>query len=369
MNNKAVKNEIVTDDIDESQKDLSVSKLSCEQPGFMNIIGQSKEIQKVFRVIKKVAESDSTIIIYGESGTGKELVARAIHCCSDRRNQTLVPINCGAIPDNLLESELFGHVRGAFTGATTAKTGKFEIASEGTTFLDEIGDMSSDLQVKILRVLEEREFNRVGGSKTIKTDTRILAATHRNLEEAVQKGTFREDLFYRLEVIPIHLPTLRQRKDDIPLLVSYFLDFFNKRKNKNISGVSDGAMKIILEYLWPGNIRELKNMLERIVVLKGDGEITPEDLPNRLSNRSNNKTGDMIFPDLEITEDGIHLNTAVNEFERALIYRSLEKSKWVKNRAAKLLHLNRTTLVEKIKRYRLTEDSPQITMPFSTNTA
>jgi len=330
------------------------------EQGFMGIVGKSEKIQKIFKLIAQVADSDSNVIIYGESGTGKELVARAIHNCSHRNSKPLIPINCGAIPGNLLESELFGHVRGAFTGATSAKAGKFELADNGTIFLDEIGDMSHDLQVKVLRVLEEREFYRVGGSRAINVDVRIVAATHKDLEKAVQKGEFREDLFYRLEVIPIHIPSLRERRDDIPLLVNHFLKTFNEKKGKTVTGISEEAIQILYSYSWPGNIRELKNMMERIVVLKGDGEITPEDLPDKLTHR----TKDVLFSDIEFSGDGICLNTAVSEFEKALIYKSLEKTHWVKNRAAKLLHLNRTTLVEKIKRYKLTQEHPQISSAF-----
>ena len=324
------------------------------QPEFEYIIGQSDEMQDVFRLIDKVADSDSTVIIYGESGTGKELVAKAIHQTSHRRNEPFVAINCGAIPENLLESELFGHVRGAFTGATSPKAGKFERANGGTILLDEIGDMSPELQVKILRVLEQREFDRVGGAKTIKVDVRIIAATHRNLEEEVKKGGFREDLFYRLDVIPIRLPPLRERESDIPLLISHFLKEFNQDKNREMKEFSGEVMQMMVQYCWPGNVRELKNIMERLVVLNGGREIFPRDLPEKLKER---RPYSLQFPSVEISRDGICLNSAVNEFEKALIYQSLEKSKWVKNKAAKLLQLNRTTLVEKIKRHKLQESA------------
>jgi len=321
------------------------------QHRFNDIIGQSDKMQEVFRLIEKVADSDSTIIINGETGTGKGLAARAIHRHSYRKNKPFVSINCGAIPENLLESELFGHVRGAFTGATTNRCGKFEVADGGTIFLDEIGDMSPDLQVKLLRVLEEKEFEQVGGCKTVKVDVRIIAATHRNLEEEVQKGTFREDLFYRLYVIPIKLPPLRGRKSDIPLLVAHFVNEIGYDKNKELGGVSGSAMKMMMQYPWPGNVRELRNMIERFVVLCEDGkELSILDLPEKLKTSSG---GNVVMPQVEISQDGICLNTAVGEFEKALIVQSLKKTKWVKNRAAKLLHLNRTTLVEKIKRHHL----------------
>lgn len=314
-----------------------------------NMIGQSGRMQEVFSVFEKIADTDSTVLIYGESGTGKGLLAKEVHKNSHRRNNAFIPINCGAIPDNLLESELFGHVRGAFTGATSPKPGKFELANEGTIFLDEIGDMSLQLQVKLLRVLEDKEFERVGGCKTTKVDVRIIAATHQDLEKEIEKGTFREDLFYRLDVIPITLPHLRERKSDIPLLISHFLKQHNKREGREVEGISQEAMEIFMEYSWPGNIRELRNIIERLVVLKGKGQILPQDLPYKMSSTRSPVTQSKI----EISADGICLNNAVSEFEKALILESLERTKWVKNKAAKLLQLNRTTLVEKIKRHDL----------------
>jgi transcriptional regulator with PAS, ATPase and Fis domain len=319
------------------------------EEGFCGIVGQSSKMQGVFTLIKKIADSDSTVIIYGESGTGKELVARAIHQSSYRRNKPFIPLNCGAIPENLLESDLFGHVRGAFTGATSPRPGKFELADAGTIFLDEIGDMNAELQVKVLRVLEEREFERVGGCKATKIDIRVIAATHQDLEDAVRRGLFREDLFYRLHVIPIKLPRLRERRSDIPLLISHFLELFNREKNRGVEGLSDEAMEIMMRYFWSGNVRELRNMVERLVILKECGQILPRDLPEKLRREGSQIT----LPRMEISDEGICLNTAVNEFEKALIFQSLEKTKWVKNRAAKLLQLNRTTLVEKIKRHQL----------------
>lgn len=322
---------------------------------FYGIVGRSEKIKDVFKLIEKVADSDSTILITGETGTGKGLVAKAIHQNSNRKTKPFVQINCGAIPENLLESELFGHVRGAFTGATAAKPGKFEIANGGTLFLDEIGDMSPDLQVKVLRVLEESEFERVGGCKTLKTDVRIIAATHQDLDAAVEKRTFREDLYYRIYVIPIALSPLAERKSDIPLLVSHFMQECNRHKDKQVTGLSEQATQILIRYSWPGNVRELKNMVERLVVLKGEGEIMAEDLPEKLIRK---KMSDRVgLPTIELSDSGICLNTAVCEFEKNLIAQSLNKTKWVKNKAAKLLQLNRTTLVEKIKRYQLQQSS------------
>jgi transcriptional regulator with GAF, ATPase, and Fis domain len=320
-----------------------------EESGYHNIIGQSHKMRQVFDLVDKIADCDSTILLNGETGTGKGLVARAIHQKSQRKNKPYISINCGAIPENLLESELFGHVRGAFTGATSSKLGKFELADGGTILLDEIGDMSSDLQVKVLKVLEEGEFEPVGGSKTVKVDVRIIAATHRDLCEEVQKGNFREDLYYRLYVIPLMLPSLRDRKSDIPHLVNFFIEQSNRKNKRDVEGIAEEAMDIMMRYSWPGNVRELKNMVERMVVLKGSDLITIRDLPIEL------KSFQKIEPssNIEISDDGICLNSAVTEFEKALILQSLEKTKWVKNKAAKLLHLNRTTLVEKIKRHQL----------------
>lgn len=313
------------------------------------IIGRSEKMQQVFHLVEKVADCDSTILITGETGTGKGLVAKAIHENSKRKNKPFISINCGAIPENLLESELFGHVRGAFTGATVSKPGKFELARNGTVFLDEIGDMSPDLQVKVLKVLEEGEFEQVGGAKTIKVDVRIIAATNRDLPDEVQKGNFREDLFYRLYVIPIGLPSLRERKSDIPYLMAYFMEMSNRKNNRQLDGITEDALQVMLRYSWPGNVRELRNVVERVVVLKGAGKMSAHDLPDELKGANGYKSSQSI----EISDDGICLNSAVTEFEKALILQSLEKTKWVKNKAAKLLQLNRTTLVEKIKRHRI----------------
>ena len=322
---------------------------SNEEYGFQSIIGKSKKMMEMFALVNKVADCDSTILLNGETGTGKGLVAKAIHQKSKRAKKPFISINCGAIPENLLESELFGHVRGAFTGATSSKLGKFELADGGTILLDEIGDMSSDLQVKVLKVLEEGEFEQVGGSKTIQVDVRIIAATHRDLSEEVQKGNFREDLYYRLYVIPLMLPALRERMSDIPHLTSYFMEQSNRKNNREVKEVTTEAMAMMMSYPWPGNVRELKNMMERLIVLKGSGKITDRDLPLELRNAQRYEPSAA----LEISDDGICLNSAVTEFEKSLILQSLEKTKWVKNKAAKLLHLNRTTLVEKIKRHQL----------------
>jgi len=337
---------ISTDDANHNER--SGTSGTCEYM-FHDIIGQSETMREVFRQVRQIAGCESTIFIHGETGTGKNMIARAIHLNSTRKNKSFISVNCGAIPENLLESELFGHVRGAFTGATSSRQGKFELADGGTIFLDEIGDMSSDLQVKVLRILEDREFEPVGGCITKKADVRIIAATHRDLDDLVQKGAFREDLFYRIYVVPIHLPPLRDRKSDISLLVNYFLCRFNEKNGRNVECFSPEAQEQLMGHDWKGNIRELKNLVERMVVTKGRGRIGREDLPKKLQSKIEKIATQRIV----ISEDGIDLNSEVTEFEKALILKSLERSKWVKTRAAKLLHLNRTTLVEKIKRHNI----------------
>ena len=323
---------------------------SPSQIAFKEIIGQSPSMKKIFRIVEKVAASSTTIMLNGETGTGKGVIARAIHECSPRRSKPFIQINCGATPEGLLESEFFGYRRGAFTGAVADKQGKFEMANGGTIFLDEIGDMSADLQVKVLRVLEEGEFERIGGHETIKADARFIAATHRDLEEEVQKGHFREDLFYRLHVIPILLPSLRERQADIPFLLSHFLEEFARKNHKPVMTVAPEALQLMLNHPWRGNVRELRNLVERIVVLK-DGEIlVPEDLPPKM--RLPEGEGGR-RPAATPNDPGISFQTAVSEFEKNLILNALEKTSWVKNRAADLLKIKRTTLVEKIKRYSL----------------
>jgi transcriptional regulator with PAS, ATPase and Fis domain len=313
------------------------------------LVAVSGAMMKVLETIKKVSRSDSTAIIYGESGTGKELVAKAIHYNSNRRNNKIVAVNCGAIPEELLESELFGHEKGAFTGAIRSRTGRFELAQGGTIFLDEIGDMSPSLQVKLLRVIQEKVFERVGGVQTIKADIRIISATNQNLEKAVEEKRFREDLFYRINVIPIHLPPLRERRSDIPLLTRHFLKKFKNLNNKDGIEITDDAMKILMDYTWPGNVRELQNLVERIVVLKESGEITSADLPDKIL--SSVKRNLSIKENDELPDEGIDLGRTMESLEKSLIFKALKKSHGVKSEAAKLLKINRTTLVEKLKRY------------------
>lgn len=323
------------------------------------MIGTSAPMQALFEMISKVAASKATVLIQGESGTGKELAARAIHQLSDRHAKNFVPVNCAAIPDDLLESELFGHVKGSFTGAYANRIGRFEMADKGTLFLDEIGDMKANLQVKLLRVLQNREFEPVGASKSQKVDVRIVAATNKNLEELVVSRDFREDLYYRLSVIPITIPPLRERREDIPLLIHTFLSRFNADKRHAVKGFSRAALGILRNYEWPGNVRELENLVERLVILKGSGLIVPEDLPEKyLSGRlsfsepvtvkSSGQPADNLLP-----EGGICLNSAVDEFENNLIIQALARSGGNKKEAALLLNLKRTTLIEKLKKKNL----------------
>jgi len=321
-----------------------------EKYKFENIIGNSPEISQVFELIERVADSDSTVLITGESGTGKELVARAIHYNSSRTEKLMVPVNCGAIPEDLLESELFGHVKGAFTGAISSRQGRFEVAHGGTIFLDEIGDMSPNLQVKLLRVLQERRFEPVGTAKTIEVDVRVIAATHRDLDLLVAEKQFREDLFYRLNVIPIKIPALRQRKSDIPLLLQHFIAHFNETKRRDIQGIDQDAMDLLMSYQWPGNVRELENLVERLVILKGRGIIESRDLPERYQQRNVSLNPES----LSLPNKGLDFNSAVDNFENTLIMQALQRTGWNRNKAASLLNLNRTTLVEKIKKKGLT---------------
>jgi len=332
---------------DIKRENLALKNQLKKKYKFENFIGDSPQMHKVFKVIEKVADTDSTVLILGESGTGKELVAKAIHYNSMRRDKPLIPVNCGAIPEELLESELFGHEKGAFTNAIRTRIGRFELANGGTIFLDEIGEMSPHLQVKLLRILQEQEFERVGGTKTIKCDIRVLAATNRDLDKLVQDGHFREDLYYRLKVIPIVIPPLRERRSDIPLLIHHFMDQISKSRKKKIKSMSKDLIKAFMEYDWPGNVRELENIIERMIILAEEDELTLQDLPDKIIEKHHFEE-DSIEP--FIPEEGFSLNNAINEYERLLIVRALEKADWVKNRAAKILNMNRTTLVEKIKK-------------------
>jgi len=312
------------------------------QNQFENIVAKDEKMTRIFELVSRVADNDATVLISGESGTGKELIARAIHQQGPRRHHPFVAINCAAIPDNLLESELFGHERGAFTGALEKHVGKFELADGGTLFLDEIGSMRIDLQAKILRVLQEREIERVGGSKTIKVDVRIVAASNADLRDKVAKGLFREDLFYRLNVIPIWIPPLRARREDIPLLMDYFLNKYNRKFNRQIKGFTSSAHAVLVNYNWPGNVRELENIIERLVAIGKNPYITLDDLP---------------LDSMEITRGILReaekrqptLSRARAEFETHYILWILERTHWNQAEAARILGIHRNTLVAKIR--------------------
>ncbi|MCC6764840.1 MAG: sigma-54-dependent Fis family transcriptional regulator [Deltaproteobacteria bacterium] len=323
--------------------------------GFAGIIGRHPRMQAIFEVIRRVAPTGVTVLITGESGTGKELVAQAIHSQSRRHAQRLVPVHCGAIPEDLLESEMFGHERGAFTGAVTSRVGRFKLADGGTIFLDEVGDMSTKLQVKLLRVLENGQFEAVGGVSTQQVDVRVVAATNRNLEEAVADRQFREDLYYRLRVVPIEVPPLRARREDIPLLVDWFLNQLHTAKGLPRFEVSPEAMEVLAAYQWPGNVRELKNLLEQLVVLgPTDGVIRPEHLPPKLHGRmaGDGATSGWTPPPWDFDGRGIDFYREMESIEDRIIARALDISRGNKKEAARLLQLNRTTLLEKLKRKR-----------------
>jgi len=315
---------------------------------FENFIGDSTPIQEVFELIEKVADTDSTVLITGQSGTGKELIAKAIHYNSYRKDNPMVVINCGAIPEELLESELFGHEKGAFTGAHKARVGRFELANGGTIFLDEIGDMSPNLQVKLLRVLQEQKFERVGSTRTITVDIRIIAATNKDLFTAVKEGNFREDLYYRLNVIPIKVPTLKERKSDIPLLVDFFVKKFNKEKQKKIKGLSSKAMDTLLHYEWPGHVRELEKLADRVAILSAGETVETTDIPESIRREAAALGSAEVIP-----KGGLRFDRAVEEYEKRLILQALDETDWVKTKAAKLLKMNRTTLIEKMKKKKL----------------
>jgi len=309
------------------------------------MIGYSDSIRHVFETIKKVAKMDSTVLIQGESGTGKELVARAIHYNSEKRSGLLVPVNCGAIPSELLESELFGHEKGAFTGAIRMKIGRFEMAHGGTIFLDEIAEMSPMLQVKLLRVIQERCFERVGGVSPVHVDIRIIAATNQDLEKAVAERKFREDLFYRINVVPLHMPPLRQRDQDIIILANHFLQKFNKKRNKPVKGFTPETVAALQRYQWPGNVRELENLIEMLVVMKDEGFIEIDDLPPKIARLDKMEPEDMDLGTMRGTYQDM-----VNTFEKKLLTAALEQTGGIKSRAAKLLKIKRTTLAEKVKK-------------------
>lgn len=340
--------------------------------GFSGIIGRSESMLRLFGLIGKLAEDDlSTVLIQGESGTGKELVAKAIHANSPRAQNNFVPVNCAAIPEDLLESELFGYTKGAFTGATAAKIGRIEYANGGSLFLDEIGDMKPALQAKLLRVLQEREFEPVGGLKPIPVDVRIIAATHCNLEEMVAEGRFREDLYYRLNVIPVFIPPLRERVEDIPLLIDHFIVHIGQTKKKPLLGFDAVALAALTQCTWKGNVRELENLIHHMTILYGSSQVGYHDLPEKyrsgpapkpfqpqesetLDNVTRNEQV-LLYSSSTIVQEvwqqtGVDFNALVNDFETQLIVQALKFTQGNKKEAARLLNLKRTTLLEKIKK-------------------
>ncbi|MFQ5928271.1 MAG: sigma-54-dependent transcriptional regulator [Acidobacteriota bacterium] len=323
-----------------------LKKTLRERSTFENIVGKSEQMQQVFELITQVAPRRSTVLITGESGTGKELVAKAIHSCSSRSNGPFVAVNSGSIPTDLLESELFGHVKGAFTGATATKKGLFEVASAGTIFLDEVGTLPLDTQSKLLRVIQEREFRRVGGLENIKVDVRIIAATNIDLKQAVENQEFREDLYYRLNVIRIALPPLRRRREDVLLLAEHFMQRFCKENERPVCSLDQSVLKLLMEYDWPGNVRELENVMERAVVLAPDqAGITQDLLPREILDSTSVSLGK-----LNLLDNGATLKDLVSEYEKNLIMTALQKVDWNQKKAANLLRVNPTTLNEKLKR-------------------
>ncbi|MEG6513465.1 sigma-54 dependent transcriptional regulator [Desulforamulus ruminis] len=309
----------------------------------VNIIGSSPVMQALYKDIGRVADSRATVLIQGESGTGKELVARAIHYNSSRRNKPFIKINCANLPDNLLESELFGYERGAFTGATSKKQGKFELAHHGTIFFDEIGEISLSTQAKLLRAIQEKEFDRIGGTETIKVDVRILAATNRKLELSVKEGGFREDLFFRLNVVNLFIPPLRERKEDIPSLVAHFLTKYNQEFNRQVKGFSEEATRMLMKYEWPGNVRELENLCERAVIMTRGTIIVPEDIEFTVGE----KKAAPLF--MNRSEQNLPLKQIVADVERQVILKALKDNNWCRSSAAKSLGINRRSLYAKIK--------------------
>ncbi len=370
----------LSDALDRAQMYRQSSGLSRkEQLPFRGMVGSSSSISKVKKLMEQVADSEATVLILGESGTGKEVVAQNLHNLSNRRDKNFVPVNCGAIPSELLESELFGHEKGAFTGAITARQGRFEMAEGGTLFLDEIGDMSLPMQVKLLRVLQERTFERVGSNKTIHANVRILAATHRELENNIRDGKFREDLFYRLNVFPIEIPPLRDRLEDIPLLVNELISRLEHQKRGSVR-LTPAAIMSLCQYRWPGNVRELANLVERLVIIYPYGVVDVDDLPDKFR-ISKGEARDLVKPavdravtenvmaelaafDVEsggdvgaLPEEGLDLKEHLADIESSLIQQALERTDGVVAHGAKLLQIRRTTLVEKMRKYNIHRDN------------
>ncbi len=329
-------------------ENILLRKQLNDKYGLKNIIGKSLAMKRILELVENVADIDSTILIHGESGTGKEIIAKAIHQSGLRKDGPFITVNCAAIPENLLESELFGHEKGAFTGAVNSKKGRFELANEGTLYLDEIAEMNLNTQVDLLRVLQEREFRRVGGSKLLKLDVRVIASSNRDIEKEIECGNFRQDLYYRLNVIPIDLPPLRERKEDIPRLVHYFINKYKKKTKREIKGVTKETSTLLINYYWPGNVRELENTIERGIVLGSGDFINTDNLPLRIREFAKERT-EICYP----------LNKSLDDIEKEYIKNVLLGTKWNITQSAGLLKINRMTLYNKIKKYKLVRKSPK----------
>jgi len=324
----------------EKDKNVLLTQALEKRYSFANMLGKNTRMQEIFELISDIADTDSTVLIQGESGTGKELFARAIHFNSHRKNKPFIVANCSAYSQNLLESELFGHEKGSFTGAIRRKIGRFEMAQGGTIFLDEIGEVSPPTQIMLLRVVQDHRIERVGGEETLEVDVRVIAATNKNLTEEMKKGTFREDLYYRLNVIPIFVPPLRERKDDIPLLVSHFLQKFSQERGKEIKSFSPEVMEILLAHSWPGNVRELENVIDHAIIIAKQDKILTKDLPQFLLQKP--------LPTQELT--------TLQDYEKNLILKTLKETNWNKHKASKRLNINRSTFYGKMKRYGLEKE-------------
>lgn len=329
----------------------SLKKELVKEYSFQNVIGNAPVMHQIYDLIKRVSQAPTNILITGESGTGKEVVAKAIHFNGPLKDRPFITINCGAIPENLMESEMFGHKKGSFTGAVTDKAGLFEVADGGTLFLDEVGELPITIQVKLLRAIQERVIRRVGATEDMKVDVRIIAATNRNLEEMVQKGGFRQDLFYRLNVINIKTPPLRDRKEDIPILAQHFLKKYNEKLSKNIGGISIEAMEILKKYDYPGNVRELENMIERTVALEGGSTILPESLPPMVNTTSGRKMASS--HEIEVTDEGVDLDKVMGQIEKELLIKAIHTAGGVKKKAAKLLNITFRSMRYRVEKYNL----------------
>jgi two-component system response regulator AtoC len=347
----SIKNALITKEL-RSEVNRLKGQLK-DRYGFEQLIGHSGKMQEVFRSLERIVDSNVTVLLRGESGTGKELLAKAIHFNGQRKNKPFVVVNCAAIPESLLESELFGHERGSFTGAVSRRMGKFEQADGGTIFLDEIGDMAPSTQVKILRVLQERKFQRVGGSEMVEVDVRVISATNKNLEEEMKKGNFREDLYYRICVYPIYIPPLRKRKEDIPALVAYFLEKFNEENRRKVKAVSPRTLDYLVNYDWPGNVRELENVLERSFLNSVKEVLLPEHLPITITSYKEDQKNSDTFIDLKRVLALTKEITPLRELEKEVLKQALKLTNYNMSNAAAELGIGRTTLYRKLQKYRI----------------